>query len=144
MLPHPNRWILFICYMIGLSIGVHLLNLLAIPAIVFVIYFKKYEFSWKSFIIAGLSALVVLGLIQSVIIPTTVSVADMVERLFTNTFGLPFNSGAFFFLAMLILLIYLGLKWSSKNGKGDIKHSHTFFSLSFNGVFLICNDFSTF
>ena len=111
---HPNRWILFICYMIGLSIGVHLLNLLAIPAIVFVIYFKKYEFSWKSFIIAGLSALIVLGLIQSVIIPTTVSVADMVERLFTNTFGLPFNSGAFFFLAMLILLIYLGLKWSSK------------------------------
>ena len=114
---HPNRWILFICYMIGLSIGVHLLNLLAIPAIVFVIYFKKYEFSWKSFIIAGLSALIVLGLIQSVIIPTTVSVADMVERLFANTFGLPFNSGAFFFLAMLILLIYLGLKWSSKNGK---------------------------
>ena len=77
---HPNRWILFICYMIGLSIGVHLLNLLAIPAIVFVIYFKKYEFSWKSFILAGLSALIILGLIQSVIIPTTVSVADMVER----------------------------------------------------------------
>ena len=114
---HPNRWILFICYMIGLSIGVHLLNLLAIPAIVFVIYFKKYEFSWKSFIVAGFSALVVLGMIQSVIIPTTVSVADMVERLFTNTFGLPFNSGAFFFLAMLILLIYIGLRWSSKNGK---------------------------
>ena len=114
---HPNRWILFICYMIGLSIGVHLLNLLAIPAIVFVIYFKKYEFSWKSFIIAGFSALFVLGMIQSVIIPTTVSVADMVERLFTNTFGLPFNSGAFFFLAMLILLIYIGLRWSSKNGK---------------------------
>jgi len=114
---HPNRWILFICYMIGLSIGVHLLNLLAIPAIVFVIYFKKYEFSWKSFMIAGISALVVLGLIQSVIIPTTVSVADMVERLFTNSFGLPFNSGAFFFLAILILLISLGLQWTSKNGK---------------------------
>ena len=114
---HPNRWILFICYMIGLSIGVHLLNLLAIPAIVFVIYFKKYEFRWKSFIIAGITALLVLGLIQTVIIPTTVSVADIVERLFTNTFGLPFNSGAFFFLAILILLIYLGLKWTSKNGK---------------------------
>ena len=114
---HPNRWILFICYMIGLSIGVHLLNLLAIPAIVFVIYFKKYEFTWKSFVIAGGSSLVILGLIQSVIIPTTVSVADMVERLFTNSFGLPFNSGAFFFLGMLILLIYLGLRWSSKNEK---------------------------
>ena len=43
-----TRWILFIAYMIGLSIGVHLLNLLAIPAIVFVVYFKKYSFTWKS------------------------------------------------------------------------------------------------
>ena len=95
---HPNRWILFICYMIGLSIGVHLLNLLAIPAIVFVIYFKKYEFSWKSFLIAGITSLVVLGTIQSIIIPTTVSLADWIERLFIDSFGLPFNSGAFFFL----------------------------------------------
>jgi hypothetical protein len=82
--------------MIGLSIGVHLLNLLAIPAIVFVIYFKKYEFSWKSFLIGGITALVVLGTIQSIIIPTTVSLADWVERLFIDSFGLPFNSGAFF------------------------------------------------
>jgi MFS family permease len=114
---HPNRWILFICYMIGLSIGVHLLNLLAIPAIVFVIYFKKYEFSWKSFLIAGITSLVVLGAIQSVIIPTTVSLADWVERLFIDSFGLPFNSGAFFFLGALTLLIVFGLKWSSNKGK---------------------------
>ena len=114
---HPNRWILFICYMIGLSIGVHLLNLLAIPAIVFVVYFKKYDFSWKSFFIAGGASLFILGAIQSIIIPTTVSLADFVERLFTNGFGLPFNSGAFFFLAILVLLIYLGLSWTHKNGK---------------------------
>ena len=62
-------------------------------------------------------SLLILGLIQSVIIPTTVSVADFFERLFTNSFGLPFNSGAFFFLAMLIMLIYAGLAWTSKNGK---------------------------
>ena len=114
---HPNRWILFICYMIGLSIGVHLLNLLAIPAIVFVIYFKKYDFSWKSFFIAGIASLVVLGTIQSIIIPTTVSLADWVERLFIDSFGLPFNSGAFFFLGALTLLIVIGLKWTSNNGK---------------------------
>jgi len=114
---HPNRWILFICYMIGLSIGVHLLNLLAIPAIVFVVYFKKYQFNWKSFFIAGAMSLLILGLIQSVIIPTTVSVADFFERLFTNSLGLPFNSGAFFFLAILIVFIYAGLNWTSKNGK---------------------------
>jgi hypothetical protein len=92
--------------MIGLSIGVHLLNLLAIPAIVFVVYFKKYEFNWRSFFIAGVTSLLILGAIQSVIIPSTVSLADFVERLFTNSFGLPFNSGAFFFLSKQVLLIY--------------------------------------
>ena len=114
---HPNRWILFICYMIGLSIGVHLLNLLAIPAIVFVIYFKKYDFSWKSFFLAGLASLVVLGTIQSIIIPSTVSLADWVERLFTDSFGLPFNSGAFFFLGLIIFAIFAGLRWTNKTGK---------------------------
>ena len=114
---HPNRWIIFICYMIGLSIGVHLLNLLAIPAIVFVIYFKTYEFSWKSFFIAGITSLVVLVSIQNIIIPKTVTVADWVERLFTNGFGLPFNSGAFFFVAALLILIVVGLRLTSKNGK---------------------------
>ena len=91
--------------MIGLSIGVHLLNLLAIPAIVFVVYFKKYSFTWKSFILAGILSLVILVGIQNFIIPKTVSIADWVERLFTNNFGLPFNSGAFFFLGLLITLI---------------------------------------
>jgi len=114
---HPNRWILFICYMIGLSIGVHLLNLLAIPAIVFVIYFKKYDFSWKSFFLAGLASLVVLGTIQSIIIPSTVSLADWVERLFTDSFGLPFNSGAFFFLGLIIFAIFAGLRWTNKTGR---------------------------
>jgi hypothetical protein len=113
---HPNRWILFICYMIGLSIGVHLLNLLAIPAIVFVIYYKTYTFSWKSFFIAGITSLLALVTIQNIIIPKTVSVADWVERLFTNSFGLPFNSGAFFFVAALLALIIVGLRFTRKNG----------------------------
>ena len=116
LLPHPNRWIIFICYMIGLSIGVHLLNLLAIPAIVFVIYYKNYTFSWKSFFIAGIVSLLALVSIQNIIIPKTVSVADWVERLFTNSFGLPFNSGAFFFVAALLTLIVVGLRFTRKNG----------------------------
>ena len=116
-LGHPNRWILFISFMIGLSVGVHLLNLLAIPAIAFVIYFKKYPFTWKSFFITGILSLVVLAGIQDVIIPGTVSVADSFERLFTNSYGLPFNTGALFFFLLLIGLIYLGIRYSSKNGK---------------------------
>tara|TARA_B100001093_G_scaffold160608_1_gene152936 strand:+ start:192 stop:4415 length:4224 start_codon:yes stop_codon:yes gene_type:complete len=116
-LAHPNRWILFISYMIGLSIGVHLLVLLAIPAIVFVVYFKTYTFNWKSFFIAGIISLLVLVSVQNIIIPKTVSLADWVERLFTNSFGLPFNSGAFFFLAALLILIVVGLQLTSKKGK---------------------------
>ena len=116
---HPNRWILFIAYMIGLSIGVHLLNLLAIPAIVFVVYFKKYKFSWGSFILAGILSLVILVGIQNFIIPKTVSIADWVERLFTNDFGLPFNSGALFFITLLTTLIIGGLIWTAKNGKSN-------------------------
>jgi len=126
---HPNRWILFIAYMIGLSIGVHLLNLLAIPAIVFVVYFKKYSFTWKSFILAGILSLVILVGIQNFIIPKTVSIADWVERLFTNSFGLPFNSGAFFFLGLLITLIVVGLRWTSSNGKTIINTAILSFAL---------------
>ncbi|MBM78064.1 MAG: hypothetical protein CL846_06240 [Crocinitomicaceae bacterium] len=114
---HPTRWIIFISYMIGLSIGVHLLNLLAIPAIVFVVYFKKYPFAWKSFFGAGLLSLVILGGVQGFIIPNTISFADAFERLFTNSYGLPFNTGAAFFFLLLITLIILGLRYATKKGK---------------------------
>ena len=117
VLGHPNRWILFISYMIGLSIGVHLLNLLAIPAIAFVVYFKKYKLSWVSFIVTGLLSLLILATIQDVIIPKTVSLADWFERLFKNTFDLPFNSGALFFMLLVTTLIIIGIKISTKNDK---------------------------
>lgn len=116
-LGHPNRWILFISYLIGLSIGVHLLNLLAIPAIAFVVYFKKYKFSWGSFIITGILSLVILATIQDIIIPKTVSLADWFERLFKNTFDLPFNSGALFFMLSITALIVIGIRLSTKNDK---------------------------
>ncbi|MBG15263.1 MAG: hypothetical protein CL853_02800 [Crocinitomicaceae bacterium] len=115
-LGHPNRWILFISYMIGLSIGVHLLNLLAIPAIAFVVYFKKYKFSWPSFIVTGILSLVILATIQGVIIPKTVSIADGFERFFKG-FGLPFNFGSLIFMLLVIGLIVLGLNVSAKKEK---------------------------
>ena len=115
-LGHPNRWILFISYMIGLSIGVHLLNLLAIPAIAFVVYFKKYKFSWPSFIVTGILSLVILATIQDVIIPKTVSIADGFERFFKDL-GLPFNFGSLIFMLLVIGLIVLGLNVSAKKEK---------------------------
>ncbi len=65
--PYANRWLVLIAYAMGLSLGVHLLNLLAIPAIVLVVYFKKYKFSYKGFFLALLVAVAILGGILKIV-----------------------------------------------------------------------------
>ncbi|HOI32180.1 MAG TPA: DUF2723 domain-containing protein, partial [Bacteroidales bacterium] len=115
--PHNFRWLLFIAYLIGLSIGVHMLNLLAIPAIVYVFYFKKYKPNLKGFVIAGLVSLFILGFVMSVIIPLIVQLAGNFELFFVNTIGLPFSSGTIIYFVLLIGLIAYGLHYSRKKGK---------------------------
>jgi hypothetical protein len=112
-----TRWLILIAYLIGLSIGVHLLNLLAIPAIALVYYFKKFEFSKKGLAIAFLIGVVILGVIQSFIIPELVYIASVFEIWFVNSFGLPFNSGAFFFLFILMGGIVAGILYTHKHQK---------------------------
>lgn len=115
---NPDRWIVFIAYMIGLSIGVHLLNLLAIPAIGFVIYFKKYKkVEPLAFIITGVVSILTLGIVQSVLIPKSVSIADWFERLFVNSLGMPFNSGFYIFVILVVLGLGYGLYATAKSGK---------------------------
>jgi len=111
---HANRWIILIAYMMGLSIGVHLLNLLAIPAIVFVYYFKKYEVTRKGVIGAFLISLVILGSVMYIIIPGVVTAATWFELMFVNGFGMPFNSGLFFYIAFLIGLAVWGIYYTVK------------------------------
>lgn len=111
------RWILLIAYIIGLSIGVHLLNLLAIPAIVYVVYFKKYKFSWKGFFWSGVIAVVLVGFIQVLLIPAIVSLAGKFELFFVNTIGLPFNFGTIFYFLLLAALIVWGLWVTAKNNR---------------------------
>lgn len=112
--PHSNRWLVFIAYIIGLSIGVHLLNLLAIPAIVFVYYFRKYETTRKGTIIALILSVVILGVIMYGVIPGVITVASWFELLFVNTFGLPFHSGVLFYVAVLIAAIIFGIIYTSR------------------------------
>jgi len=99
--PHANRWLILIAYLMGLSIGVHLLNLLAIPAIVFVYYFRKYAVTQKGIFYALLISLLLLGGIMYIIIPGFVIVASWFELLFVNSLGLPYHSGSLFYLAAL-------------------------------------------
>ena len=103
------RWLVLIGYLMGLSIGVHLLNLLAIPAICLVYYFKKYEYSLIGLIATGAISLFLLFLINTGVIIWFVQIAGFFERTFVNSFGLPFNSGAVFYLLLVVALIALGL-----------------------------------
>ncbi len=113
--PYANKWLIFIAYIVGLSIGVHLLNLLAIPAIVFVYYFRKYETTRKGFIYALIVSLIILGVIMWGIIPGVVTVASWFELLFVNTFGLPFKSGALIYVALVIAAIVYGIRYTTRH-----------------------------
>ena len=109
---YANRWIILIAYLIGLSIGVHLLNLLAIPAMVFIYYFKKYEVSVKGVISALLLSMLILGTTMYGIIPGIVYFASKFELLFVNGLGMPFTSGVLFYVALMIGLIIWGIYYT--------------------------------
>ena len=116
--PRASRWIVLIAYLMGLSIGVHILNLLTIPALVFIYYFRTVQtVTWRGFFYAMLIAGAILLVINGIIIPYTVYVGAMFDLFFVNTLGLPVNSGMVFFALALIG----GLGWASwathKRGK---------------------------
>ena len=108
--PHSSRWIVLIAYMMGLSIGVHILNLLTIPALVFIYYFRKTEkVTFKGMVYATLIAGAILLFINNIIIPYTVYVGAMVDLFFVNTLGLPVNSG----IVLFALALIIGLGWAA-------------------------------
>ena len=103
-----DRWLIAIAYLMGLSIGVHLLNLLTIPAIGLVYYFRRYQFKWWSFIVAFFASCAVLMVILYGIIPGFPTVAGWFELLFVNDFHCPFNTG----LAVYLVLMIGSLVWA--------------------------------
>lgn len=116
--PHADRWIILIAYLIGLAIGVHLLNLLVIPAVVFIYYFKKYDkINRKGIIITGLLSVVILGGIQGGVIPLIVKLAAKIEIFAVNTIGLPFNSGTIIYALLLVGGIVFGLRYTTRKVK---------------------------
>ncbi|MGE4587775.1 MAG: DUF2723 domain-containing protein [Mangrovibacterium sp.] len=115
--PHANRWIILIAYIMGLSIGVHLLNLLAVPAIVMVYYFRKYPVSRKGVILSLLVSVLLLGLIMYGIIPGVVKIASWFELLFVNVFGLPYNTGVVVYAILVVGLILYGIRYTTQKKK---------------------------
>jgi hypothetical protein len=112
------RWMVLIAYLVGVSIGVHLLNLLVIPAIGFVVYFKKYKFTWQGFLLAGLISVVVLAFIQNYLIIKFVKYLADYEVFFTNKLGLGFSSGTIvYFILLFVSLGFLIAYTVNKNEK---------------------------
>src|SRR5690606_23457941 len=95
---HADRWLLLIFYLMGLSVGIHLLNLLAIPAIALIYYYRRYETTNVGTVVAFIIGCAILALIQFGVIQGVPWLAFKFDYLFVNSFGLPFDSGAIFFL----------------------------------------------
>lgn len=110
-----ERWIILIFFMMGLSIGVHLLNLLTIPAIVMVYYFRRYKVTVSGGIIAFIIGCLITGIVQLVVIQFSIGIAGWFDRIFVNAFHLPLFSGFIFFFLFLSILIWLGLKIAHEN-----------------------------
>lgn len=115
--PHANRWLILIAYLMGLSIGVHLLNLLAIPALVFVYYFKKYTPTKKGIIWTSILSVVILGFINFMLIPGIIKIGCWFELLFVNGFGLPFNTGVIVYALLIIAGLTVGIRYTLRNHK---------------------------
>ncbi|MCU0458994.1 MAG: DUF2723 domain-containing protein [Bacteroidales bacterium] len=135
--PYSDRWIILIAFLMGLSIGVHLLNLLAIPAIVFVWYFRKYPFSWKGFAVStGVSVLLIV-LIMYGIIPGIVRVTSSFELFFINSLGMPFNSGMYIHLLLFLATLVLSVWYSFTHSDGLRIFIFAMAALLLSGVWLL-------
>ncbi len=117
--PHSDRWLVFIAYLVGLSIGVHLLNLLCIPAIVLVYYYKmsKNPTGKGSLIVLGISVVIVAAVLYG-IVPGIVKIGGWFELLFVNALGMPYNTGLYIYLILLAIALVWAL-WETTRAKSE-------------------------
>jgi hypothetical protein len=115
--PTSDRWIILIAYIVGLGIGLHLLNILVVPAILLYYFFNKYDASAANVIKASVIGLGSIALLQWGIIPGTPMVASNFDLFFVNTLGLPFNSGVLAFMLVMIATIVCSLMYTHTGNK---------------------------
>jgi len=118
--PGSDRWLILIAYMMGLSVGVHLLNLLTIPALVLVFYFKNNSPTAKGIILSLLGGAVLLAAVLYGLIPGFLEVSGWFELLFVNKFGFGYNSGLLFYVALTMGLLSWGI-YESYNNKSYLR-----------------------
>src|SRR5690349_12305289 len=115
LFSRADRWLIFIFYMMGLSIGVHLLNLLTIPAIIMVYYFKRYKVTkWGTFF-AFITGCIITGIIQVVLIQWSIKGAGAFDIFFVNEVGTPFFFGFILYFLLVAALLLLGLRFTEKS-----------------------------
>lgn len=138
---NENKWLIFIAYLVGLSIGVHLLNLVTLPALALIYYFKKYKNpNIKGAAIALLCGGVALIIINNLIIPGLPSLAGSIEIFFVNSIGLPFGSGIVFFSIVFLGSLIYAILFSIKQEKvilNTILLSLTFVLIGYSSYALI-------
>ena len=116
-----DRWIILIFYLMGLSIGVHLLNLLTLPAIVMIYYFKRYNVTRKGTFIAFIIGCIITGIVQKAVIQWSIKGAGNMDILFVNDFGLPFFSGFTFFFVLLAIVMFFVLRLANRKNWNFLK-----------------------
>ncbi|QCX52654.1 DUF2723 domain-containing protein [Elizabethkingia sp. JS20170427COW] len=108
------RWIILIFFITGLSLGVHMMCMLAIPAVCFIYYTRNYQFTWKNFILANIITLIILGLVFKGVFPFIMTMFAKSEIALVNGLGLPFNSGTIFAFIVLVLVSYFLINFARK------------------------------
>jgi hypothetical protein len=119
--PGSDKWIIFIFYMMGLSIGVHLLNLLTIPAIVMVYYFKRYKPTTWGTIIAFIIGCGITGIVQKFVIQYTIKGAGAFDIFFVNSLNMPFFVGFATFFVLLAAALVVGIRWATRKSHYYLK-----------------------
>lgn len=129
---YSSRWLILVFYLMGLSIGVHLLNLLALPAIFLVWYFKRYTFSWKGFCATIAISFIVLALFIWGIIPGLVTISTKFDMFFVNTLGMNVNSGMIVHViitfSLLFWAVWLTLNSTNRKKIGIVSIAAIFFT----------------
>ena len=133
--PHSARWLVLIAYLIGVSVGVHLLNLLCITAIVLVYYFKKSENpTWKGGILAFILSGVIIAAVLYGIVPGIVKVGGWFELLFVNGLGLPFNTGLIIYIILLVGILIWSAYETQRGDRKSLMYLSSLLTIAFAGV----------